>query len=350
MPRHPEPSYYASRGAWYVQVHGKKILLAKGAKAATRDEARAAYHRLMASGEIPGLRRKTALTVAALADLFLEHQTKNAELTYEWYRRHLQSFVDQWGRAKAEDIGPTHVEKWAGSHEWADATRHGAITAVKTMYSWGVKKKHLTENPLTGIERPGIRQREAVLSPEQAERIIGAVDREFRDLLIAMRETGARPSEVARIEACMINTEAGIIVMESKRSRRTRRPRVIVMTRCLRELLLPLAERHPKGPILRNTRGNPWTRNAMACRFADLRDRLGMGKEATAESFRHLFATDAAVKGVPIETTAALMGHEGTKMLERHYLHLHKRVEHLRDAAETVRPRPDDGDPVDERA
>ena len=131
-------------------------------------------------------------------------------------------------------------------------------------------------------------------------------------------ETGARPSEVARIEASMIDAETGVIVMQSKTSGRTKKPRVIVMTQRMRELLLPLAERYPEGPILRNTRGNPWTRNAMACRFAPLRERLGMGKEATAESFRHVFATDAAVKGVPIATTAALMGHASTKMLERH--------------------------------
>src|SRR4051794_16685971 len=158
MPRHPEPNYYPSRGAWYVQVHGKKILLAKGPKAKTRDEAHAAYHRLMATGEIPGMQRKTALTVAGLADLFLDEQTKNAELTYEWYKRHLQSFVNEWGRAKAEDIQPIHVVKWTDAHKWADATKHGAITAVKTMFGWGVKKKHIAENPLMGIDRPGIRQ------------------------------------------------------------------------------------------------------------------------------------------------------------------------------------------------
>ena len=41
----------------------------------------------------------------------------------------------------------------------------------------------------------------------------------------------------------------------------------------------------------------------MACRFGEIRDRLGMGAEATAESFRHVFATDAAVKGVPCKYT-----------------------------------------------
>jgi site-specific recombinase XerD len=271
--------------------------------------------------------------------MFLDVQTKNAALTYEWYRRHLQSFADRCGNSKAEDIRPQHVHAWADGHKWSDSTKHGAITAVKTMYSWGAKQKHIPDNPLVGIERPGIRQREAILSPDQAQTILESIpDREFRDLLTVMWETGARPSEVAGIEASMIDASNGVIVMKSKTSRRTERPRVIVMTRRAREILLPLAERYPKGPILRNTRGNPWTRNAMACRFGGIRDRLGMGSEATAESFRHVFATDAAVKGVPIATTAALMGHTSTKMLEQHYLHLHERLEHLRNAVETVRP------------
>lgn len=342
MPRHPEPRYYPSRGAWYVQVGGRKILLAKGPKTKTRAEAQGVYHRMMATGEVPGLRRKSAPTVAQLADMFLDVQTKNADLTYQWYRRHLQSFVDRCGNTKAEDIRPQHVQAWADSHKWADSTKHGALTAVKTMYSWGVKRKHVAENPLIGIERPGIRQREAVLTPEQAQKVLDSIkDREFRDLLMVMWETGARPSEVARIEASMIDATNGVIVMHSKTSKRTKRPRVIVMTNRAREILLPLAEQYPEGPILRNTRGNAWTRNAMACRFDGIRDRLGMGAEATAESFRHVFATDAAVKGVPIATTAALMGHTSTKMLERHYLHIHDRLAHLRDAAETIRPNED---------
>jgi integrase len=89
---------------------------------------------------------------------------------------------------------------------------------------------------------------------------------------------------------------------------------------------------------LLNSDGRPWTRNAMALRFRRLRARRGLGPEATAEAFRHGYAIDALERGVPIATVAELLGHRGTRMLEAYYSHLHERRDHLRAAADQIRP------------
>lgn len=49
---------------------------------------------------------------------------------------------------------------------------------------------------------------------------------------------------------------------------------------------------------------------------------------------RHTFGTDALERGVPDADVAALMGHKGTEMLHAVYSKLHKKHEHLRQAAE----------------
>ena len=88
-----------------------------------------------------------------------------------------------------------------------------------------------------------------------------------------------------RIEASHLDLANSRIVMPGKTTRKTRKPRIIYLTPAAAELLSALATLHPTGPLFLNLRGMPWTRNALALRFRRLRDKLGMGVEATAESF-----------------------------------------------------------------
>ena len=338
MPRHPEPRYYRSRDAWYAQINGHKVLLAKGRGA--NKEAWAAFHRLMAGGDAPRPGRK--IIVAEMADKFLdETQKRLAPLTYEWYRRHLQSFIEVHGKRKSEDLRPLHVQSWLDRHpNWSDSTRHGAITAIKRLTSWGKAQGYLDSDRLAGIPRPGISQRPATLTDEEVGRIFAATkDRPFLDLLTILRETGCRPSEAMRLEASMVDVEGrAAVLVRSKTSGKTGRPRILFLTPRAMEVIERLARDHPEGPILRNRTGKPWTRNAIALRFIRIRKRLGLGPEATAEAFRHGYATDALERGVPIATVAELLGHRGTRMVEAYYSHLHERREHLRDASGIVRP------------
>lgn len=340
MSRKPQPRYYPSRKGWFVQIHGKKIPLARGPKADTKKEAEAAYHRLMASGVVPG-QEKPKVNVATLSDLFLDEcQRKKAPLTYEWYLRHLQSFVDEWGRARAADIRPLHVTRWTDKHKaWSDSTKHGAITAVKTMFSWAKKVGHLDENPVLAVERPGIARRGTIMDAEQTRKVLGAIrDDAFRDLLLFLWMTGARPSEAARLEASMVDFDAGMIAMPTKTTKKTRKLRKFYLTPILLEFLAPRVAARPEGPVFLNLKGRPWTRNAMACRFARLREKLGMGKEATAESFRHRYATDLVLGGESQAIVAEMLGHQNTKMVDQFYSHIHEEHAHLRRAADAVRP------------
>ena len=90
MPRHPEPWYRSRDDAWYVQVNKRQVFLAHGK--ASKTEAYEAYHRLMATeGRTP----PKDMRLADLCVLFREWVRENrAPSTWEWYRGHLQSFID----------------------------------------------------------------------------------------------------------------------------------------------------------------------------------------------------------------------------------------------------------------
>ena len=98
-------------------------------------------------------------------------------------------------------------------------------------------------------------------------------------------------------------------------------------------LCAELAREHPEGPLFRNTRGRPWTRDAIRLRFRNLRERLGLPKGVVAYAFRHTYITDALEKGVPIASLAELAGHRDTRMISTVYSKLSQRRKHLAEMA-----------------
>lgn len=59
--------------------------------------------------------------------------------------------------------------------------------------------------------------------------------------------------------------------------------------------------------------------------------------DAIDYGYRHTFATDALVSGVPDATVVTLLGHTSTTMLFKQYSHLTSRADVLRRTAATVR-------------
>lgn len=64
----------------------------------------------------------------------------------------------------------------------------------------------------------------------------------------------------------------------------------------------------PKGPFLRNSRGQPWFVDSLHGAWTRLRDRLGLRPELTPFSWRHAFAMRFLEKGGSITDLAAILG------------------------------------------
>jgi integrase len=345
MARQPKPWRRSDAGgAWYAWVRKERVWLAP--PEATKTQANAELVKVLAR-----MPRKdvwsAGITFRDAVNLFLanaEAKLSRGEmkpLTLEGYRRFLAPAAVAMGRHPVAAMKPHHVSAWLDASRakpWNSTTRNNAITAVKACLNWARKAGRIPENPIRDMEKPPARVTEADMTPNLAAKIMDAgLDQPFRDFMAVAFATGARPSELLRLEARHIHWAAGVAIMEGKTTGRTRRDRVIHLNDAV-GVLGRLAEFYPDGPLLRNRDGNPWTRHALAHRFARMRRRLGLGKEATAKGFRHGFGTDGLEKGVPIATMAELMGHRSTKMLERHYSKLRQRSEHLKEAAGRVRP------------
>jgi site-specific recombinase XerD len=122
-------------------------------------------------------------------------------------------------------------------------------------------------------------------------------------------------------------------MQEHKTRKKTKRPLVVQLSPCLQTLTRILLSVREDGPLLLNSRGKPWTSNAIRCRMKALQEKLGLPEGTVAYAYRHTWTTNAVLNGVDLATVATMMGHRDLRMLMEHYAHLEKQPEHLRQAA-----------------
>lgn len=326
------PWFRKSDQCYYTTFNGQQQNLGSDETQAWKQ-----YSDLMAGREpvISSSRR----TVAKLIDEFLEWTKQNrAERTYEWYRDHLRRFFQRIGpRLRVADLKPYHVSQWltADYAGHSSSNRHGAIRSVQRALNWAVKEGYIVVNPVAKMEKPTPRPRETTITDQQFRQMLGlAKGLEFKDYIEFMRETGARPFEVRTVEARHFDGEK--LIFEKINSKGERYNRVVYLNPRAQEIIERLVRDHPTGPLFRNSKGRPWTRNSVRCRFRRLKDKLSI-PELCATTLRHTWATDSLRNGIDSTTASILMGHRDPATLARNYQHLTKDHDYLKDAARRAR-------------
>jgi integrase len=279
------------------------------------------------------------LTVSGLITGFLADADGRVKPnTLATYQGLLTPFSRLHGATQAAELTAATSEAYARRPGWSLSMRHNFLGALATAFRFAVRSKLLRENPLTGLRRPpkASRGSKAVVPPEDFARLLEAATPALRSLLKLLHETGARPSELSHLEAIDIDfVNAVAVLADHKTAHATGRPRVIILTAAAVELLREMSERYPVGPLLRNSKGRPWTKDGIGLAVRRCREKAGV--KAIAYGLRHTFATEALANGVPDAHVAELLGHAGTTMLHKHYSHLGSKARALRESLGRVR-------------
>lgn len=253
------------------------------------------------------------------------------EMTDPTWRSHcvslhgLQIFLQQLGgRMLAEVNGGDleHYKTWRRSMGIAPTTLHGNLCEANKFFKWCKRCGWISENPMAEVERPAqqnIRDFH-VLSLEEEALYLRAASRypNLHDLAVLMLDTGMRPEEVLRMRAADVDLAERIVTVQKGKTRAARR-RLWMSERVLAVVKKRLAKTGPQQPWLFPSpryEGLPMTKlNNPHNRVLE-----EIEAEWVIYDFRHTCATRWAESGMDVATLAALLGHNGLRVVMK-YVH-----------------------------
>jgi integrase len=158
------------------------------------------------------------------------------------------------------------------------------------------------------------------LSVDEAVRLLNACHPDFRRLVQAALETGARYGELTALEVSDFNKDAGTLAI---RRSKAGKPRHVVLTE---EGIAFFGEvckgRAGSETMLLKANGGAWGKSHQkpligeACKNASIKPAISF------HGLRHSWASLAVMAGMPMMVVARNLGHADTRMIEKHYGHL----------------------------
>lgn len=350
------PWFRAGKNSWYASVNGEQInLKVKGIE--NQPDAVRAWHRLMAGDPIqpaphahtplppgdtppPARSDRSPLTVTELVAAFLAdaagRMSNGCRRNYRIFLDHLSA---KCGHLRAVALTDVETERTASRPDWSTTYQANYLACASTAFRWATRHRLIPSNPLTDLRKPVRRSRgvSAVVSEDEHRRLLAVADPLMRDLLTVLWATGARPGELTGLTGDMVSRATdGVIPLAEHKNAGKGKPRFLILTGEAWEVVS--RRTMSEGLLFRGSRNGPLTPKAIASRMRRLCDKAGI--RAIAYGYRHGFATDALVKGLPDAQVAALLGHSSTTMLHKHYSHLTGQSRVLREALAKVRGEP----------
>lgn len=321
-------------GWWYTTIKGTQVKLCQGTKTQALEELRAKLGRPLASA-------RTHRAVGDILDAYLdwmesdEAATKPGRLTTVKFV--CKSFYQHAGQFRIKDLSPAHAREWLDLHPtWGSSTRRAYTGVIRACFNWAMQDevKLVDVQPLGKFKGGAYRRREFLANDAEVDKLLTYPNAAWRDLITALIETGCRPSEVSRVEACDVDLERRCWVMtRHKNHRKKPAPRVVWLTAVMVKLTKRLVKAHSQGPIFRNTYGKAWNAHAVKYAFKQMRKKLNLSAELSSYTLRHWYITRALSRGTDAMTVAAMCG-TSIQMLAKHYSHLMQVPEHMLAAVE----------------
>jgi integrase len=324
MPRPAKLWKHAKRPGWWGTVNGRKINFGTD-----RKEAETAFHRMKAAGPLP---KRGSVTVGHLVRLYLEDAMARVKrATYENYAWSLERWLEFADNIVAAELKPFHVTEWlkvqgapSGTRGtdsyrrgWNSSSKHLAVGCVLTWSKWCDDEGHLEFDPLSRVKRPPIASRSA-----PPDGFIGRFIKEitvdaFRDFCLVLLDTAARPGEIRSLEARWISWNDPSAIVSGKTG-----TRAIALSRQAVAILERCAAKFPDGPVLRNSKGDPWSKSAVKAAFRRTSIKAKLQPKLISYSFRHDFWRRASENGGNNLVAMDQLGHADLKMLSSNYAHV----------------------------
>lgn len=361
------PRYYPSLQSWVANLQGERIVLAKGPKRETEQEAKERYAQEVAARRVSrDGDRAAAWQVLNAYALWCKTRTEPppvAPNTLRAYLQPLNAFIAVHGNVLVRDLRPSHFDQFLREMKkervvylgrkvsWGPRTRHRALIVLRSAFHWARTVGSLISvDPMEQVPRrpfEHVPQRLAMTEEEYRLLVDFSLRRrvkDFGELLVLLWATGARPAEVYLAQAREWDPITRSFVIEPegnegrfKLARLGKVRRVYVPDLCV-PLVEVLMRKCPEGPLFRAESGKPFDNTVSSHRLQSTI--AGINRRARRElvrpglnlyGARHAFCTNWIVKGGNLAHLAALLN-TSVGVITRHYSHLLERHDTLRES------------------
>jgi integrase len=158
------------------------------------------------------------------------------------------------------------------------------------------------------------------LTVAEAKRLLNACKPDFRRLAQAALVTGARYGELTALRTSDFNPDSGTIHVRTSKSGKGRH--VVLNDEGLALFMSLAAGKSRDTVLLMRADGSPWKPAHQARRMTEACRRANIAPPASFHVLRHTWASLAVMAGCPLMVVARNLGHNDTRMVEKHYGHL----------------------------
>lgn len=356
--------FFESKNAYFTMINGKRYRLGDGPDDfPDGPQYRAAQQRKWeietGSGKITA-KDDTVRVCCERWKTHLEAQKKASEL--KMYSHIMPSCLAAVGHLRLSEVSQHHVDAWlAGQTKWKQTTKGLAFRVLRAALGWNVAREHTTSNPFSG--RKALAEYRAVprgasfaLDDSLIEVLLDAAGKDFRDYLISLIDSGARPGEMANATPGHYDRTAGTITFRGnattgykwKNATKHGKDRIIHLTPRLIEIIdRRISRQGASGLIFRTEAGKPFgdakkrggehmwrLRRTKKVGGYLLREKKHSEENVILYALRHTFGT-RAVKKVPVKILADIMG-TSVAMIEKFYGHSDADVKFMRESFDKI--------------
>lgn len=272
-----------------------------------------------------GVRDDTPPTVARAVQLWLDWVAAHRKpATLRHYRQRLRLLIRHFGHLELSRLEPLEVETWltAANHSadgkpLAPDTRRANAVVFLAWQQWCLDHRLLERAMVNRLDKPAGRKRERIPTPDETRRLVEAMTPPARLFYLALRYSGARPSELAAANLEQWDRAGREIYLETHKTERTGDPRVIAVGTKLHELLELGAAERTTGPIFLTATGKRWTPDNFARAFRQARRQAKLPEELIPYLARHEHGT-AVGRAKGIKAAADSLGHKSLRTTARY--------------------------------
>jgi len=160
------------------------------------------------------------------------------------------------------------------------------------------------------------------LTIDEAKRLIDACDSDFRPLVQAALQTGARYGQLAQLIVADFNPDVGTLRLRTRKGDGNEKEYYITLTDEGSEFFELMCAGRTGDELIFLNNGREWRKSQQTRPMADAVERAKIKPLIGFHGLRHTWASLAVMAGMPLLVVAKNLGHSDTRMVEKHYGHL----------------------------